>query len=207
MVEASFNPAAGLQVDDRRNPFTGRAWDVTLCLLSDPERAWTNADITAATGLSRGFVSRVLTGLTGEIPSLATTDGQYQGNEQLLDSAAYHWPQPVAYLKSMEPPPERKFPTGGAFAEAAAGYAGGDLTNVYITNRKQAYEVAALMTGGFVEQHLADAAITILNSHLLEPGPLPVWAYAVELCSTSRGKEIWEHTTNDHLVTYRDQLR
>ena len=57
------------------------------------------------------------------------------------------------------------------------------------------------------EQDMLDAAITILNSHLLPPGPLPVWAYAVELCSTSRGAEIWEHTTNQHLAAYRQALR
>jgi len=206
MAASSFDPAAELQVDDRRNPFTGRAWDVVLCLLSEPQRPWTNAQITSATGLSRGFVSRVLTSLTSELPDLRTND-EYQATARLLEQAAAHWPRPVAYLKSVESPPQREFPIGGAFAATTAGYTGGDLTNVYIRTRKQAYEVAATMTGGFVEQHLADAAITILNSHLLPPGPLPVWAYAVELCSTSRGAEIWEHTTNQHLAAYRQALR
>ena len=202
----SFDPAAGLRTDDRRNPFTGRAWDVALCLLSEPDRQWTNADIASTTGLSRGFVSRVLTELATQVPSIAETHGSYRGTTALLTAVAEHWPQPVAYLKSDEDPPVDRFAIGGLFAETHSDYSGGSLTNVYINNRNQAYEVAALMTGGFVELHMASTAITILNSQLLQPGSLPMWAHAAELCSTSRGREIWDHTMNANLVAYRHQL-
>ena len=206
MVKASFDPAAELRADDRRNPFTGRAWDVPLCLLSDPTTQWRNASIAAASGLSRGFVSRVLVELVAQVPSIAAADRQYRGDEALLATVARHWPQPVAYLRADGDAPADRFPIGGKYAETHAGYTGADVTNIYISKRNQAYEVAALMTGGFVELHMANVAVTILDTNLLQPGPLPVWAFAAELCSTGRGREIWEQTSNPPLVAYRDQI-
>jgi len=48
------------------NPFSPKASAIVQILLSDPKRAWTRADLGAASHLDKGFVSKILTELIAQ---------------------------------------------------------------------------------------------------------------------------------------------
>jgi hypothetical protein len=192
MAQLLGNLHDGLMVDDRRNPFSGRAWDVTFALASQPQQLFTNATLSEVTGLSRSFVSRVCSGL-GDMTKVQVEPGRWRATDDLITTAGSHWPQPVAYLQETDTSVvQDTLPIGGSAAEAALNIESqpGKL-NLYVTSRKHAIASVAAVNGIFVSEPASGVTIRILNSRLLPHGPLPDWAYAIELCATSRGREEW----------------
>lgn len=181
-------------VPETRNPFRGKGLAITLALLLHPAERWSLAQLADMAEVSRPLVSLVLRELRSrELVSGEVTRGRaaaVRARPELFWETSRSAHVPVLGVVGGRVPPDR--PTGGGpVVSAGLGVPWQAPPRVYVRSVEEFPRVLARSGGWWAGDQPPDWEVAVVDSPL-PPGPVPSILAALELGTTSRGRETLE---------------